>query len=1002
MSSTETPSKLFDAYQTVAQDLLPPALLLEGEFIVETIGKIEQLLRVRAGKACNRSVHLLPNGEVKSELLRIVTSCSDGVPVDGCQANGMRVVAIPDPPEKNRILVVFDTAVLNKSVEELSAKSTMPESDFYDPFLEHLIGCHATPRVMIWETDSTGAATYISRSEVEYTGRPVEDLLGQGWIDDVHSQDVNDCLETFGQAAELRQPFSFASRRRRFDGEYFWFQTHGVPQFDSESNFIGFRGFCLDCSRQSELQYALATNQRLMRSVLDNSPYLCAYVDRDMRYQYANNKYADFWQTPIDQIIGSTVAELTGEFFDPLKPFLDRALSGETVHHEMVAPSGESAEDARWLDIVHVPAFDVNETVIGFYCFINDVTDTRKHERLLQLVQDNVPAMVFLLNTRLEIRHANSQLLNRLKKGEAEVTGKPLCDTIGSETFADFEEQLQSALSGEKCAFETKLKPVAGKPIDVIAQFVPEFDEKGKVIGVCGLMLDISELRNVQVELQRTEARFDLAVSGSSLGIFEFDPKRPDLANCDHVEDLLGFDRGELENSRAKIRELIHPDDREHYYSCKSSPDENGQIRVEIRLKNKANCYRWYELFSQPIFPSHAENGFRAGTIVDIDDLKTAQLESAAQVRRRDEFLAMLSHELRNPMAAIVLSLDNLDGPTSVPPELDPIIDVLKRQSSQISHLLDDLLDVSRVTHNRIEFKKCIHNFNSSVVEVASSHKLSAHRKRQSLTISPCKQPLLVDGDESRLKQVVGNLVENAIKYTPEGGNIWVTTKLDESNLVMSVRDTGIGIANDMIERIFELFSQGESTIHRTSGGMGVGLFMVKHIIQAHQGIVTVSSNGCNQGSQFDVRIPISDKMPLVPPTSMSPFLSRLNLALVEDNVDTRSMITRLLRQRGLDVVEFADGETASQDIPKFPPDVAIIDIGLPGKSGFDLAREFRHNKKLDQTMLIAMTGYGQGADQETALSAGFDLHLVKPTDIDKLATAIATWTANRRSRAAS
>jgi len=359
-------------------------------------------------------------------------------------------------------------------------------------------------------------------------------------------------------------------------------------------------------------------------------------------------------------------------------------------------------------------------------------------------------------------------------------------------------------------------------------------------------------------------------------------------------------------------------------------------------------------------------------------------------VRRRDEFLAMLSHELRNPMAAIVLALDLLVASGSIPQEHQSPVDIMHRQSKQISRLLDDLLDVSRVTHNRIEFQMRTLDVNAIVEEVVAGLVNKAQQKNQTVNTDLSDQPLVIEGDEARLRQVISNLLENAIKYTNESGEIWISTSQMEQTALISVRDNGIGIPDELIGQVFDLFSQGISTMHRTNGGLGVGLFLVKHIVDAHDGIVVANSKGAGEGSQFDVRFPLSENVSPQNGAKRQHSLDGLNIVLVEDNNDTRNIISELLQLSGMSVTEFADGESASRRIPKLRPDVAIIDIGLPGKSGLDLATEFRKNHDLDETLLIALTGYGQGSDREMTAKAGFDLHLVKPADIFKLTDAIA------------
>ncbi len=350
----------------------------------------------------------------------------------------------------------------------------------------------------------------------------------------------------------------------------------------------------------------------------------------------------------------------------------------------------------------------------------------------------------------------------------------------------------------------------------------------------------------------------------------------------------------------------------------------------------------------------------------------------------------MLSHELRNPISAITFSLDYLNEADVLPEGASDVHQLMIRQAAKVSKLLDDLLDVSRVTHNRIEFKKTNHDINRSVVDAVNSIRHRAESKNLAISLDICPDCLFVFGDEMRLNQAVSNLLDNAVKYTPEFGKIWVVTKRIQDQIVLSVRDSGLGIAKQSFASIFDLFFQGDRSIHRSSGGMGVGLFIVNQIIAGHGGSILVSSDGPNRGCQFEVHLPLAPRAPESIEESLAADLGHLHVALIEDNDDARKLTALLLAKKGFRVSQFADGESASLEVPKIHPDVAVIDIGLPGKSGLDLAVEFRNDSRMENTCLIALTGYGQESDRAEVSKAGFDVHLVKPIRIGQLCEAIA------------
>ena len=993
-------SAVFGAYQEQLRSQLPPAVVVDGDAIVHVIGEINGLFPRAVGGLPLR-LSELPSCDLTTKLIAALarTSQSDGEITE--EPFQISPILDPEGSTKHLKLVVFAIPEFAKS---FGAFYESPYTGFdtvgeisTDALERHKIGRHQTPIVIMWKTDAEGLLTFVSIDETQFTGIANADLLGNGWHDALHPDDADQCLETFGEAIRVRQPFSFVSRKRRVDGEYVWFRTHGIPQYDRHGDFLGMNGICVDITEQNKFQSELVAGQRMRQELLDRCPFLCSYANVDMVYQYVNSRYADFWETPRDQIVGKGIPEVAGAFFETLKPYLKRVLEGETVFHESKVwhESGKTS----LLEITHVPAFDSNGEVTGFYCFVNDITTPRKHDRLLNLVLSNVSAMVLLLNTDLELRYANQQFLHCLAKEEQQVFGRNIIELIGANEFSKAETCFELALKGRECTFEIEI-PTPGKgSIAGLIKLVPEIED-GVVTGICGLVLDVSDLRTTQLELELSEAKFQLAVAGSSVGIMEFDNDNPHWAFADHIESLLGFDVGELKSSRHKIRELVHPDDFAVNSEFNKAIAAGVESKGELRLKTKAGEYRWFEIFTQPIRNNlKIKSSCVVGTIADINDLKSAQLESADQVRRRDEFLAMLSHELRNPMASIVMATECLHGADDMPQKFRRECDIIARQSRHISGLLNDLLDVSRVTLNRIELNKVSLDLNQSISDCVDNYLAISHVKQQRILLDLCDRPCRVVGDESRLAQVVSNLIDNAVKYTPIGGEILVSTDLRDDQVVLTVRDSGIGIAPEMLENIFDLFFQEDVSIHRGNGGLGVGLYLVKHIVESHGGSIVVRSEGAGHGCTFEITLP---SMPVIPPrTSEIPKLETtpLKVVLVEDNDDARFVIAKQLSIQGIEVMEFAEGESASSTIPMICPDVAIIDIGLPGKSGLELAEEFRKDPNLGGMLLIALTGYGQQSDRDVIINAGFDLHLVKPVGISDIMQAIHKYESTSQSR---
>lgn len=352
-------------------------------------------------------------------------------------------------------------------------------------------------------------------------------------------------------------------------------------------------------------------------------------------------------------------------------------------------------------------------------------------------------------------------------------------------------------------------------------------------------------------------------------------------------------------------------------------------------------------------------------------------------VRERDQFLAMLGHELRNPLAAISMAMV-LDSQNRA----SKYQDVMNRQLAHLTRLVDDLLDVARVTSGKIVLRR------EDVELVALTKRCiallqPALREGTTLALEPSAEPIWIRADAVRIEQVVNNLVTNAIKYTGANGRIVVQVSTADDQAILSVKDSGIGLAPGMIERVFELFTQAEGTLDRSQGGMGIGLTLVRNLVELHDGSVSVISAGLGHGSEFTVRLP---RIQTVTKHDVTQQLQQEamhqtpvdKVLIVEDNEDSRELLAAILTQRGYEVATAEDGQSGIDGALAERPQVLLVDIGLPGIDGYGLAREVR-SKLGGDVYLVALTGYGQPQDRTRAIDAGFDVHLTKPVDIDAL-----------------
>jgi signal transduction histidine kinase/DNA-binding response OmpR family regulator len=357
--------------------------------------------------------------------------------------------------------------------------------------------------------------------------------------------------------------------------------------------------------------------------------------------------------------------------------------------------------------------------------------------------------------------------------------------------------------------------------------------------------------------------------------------------------------------------------------------------------------------------------------------------------QRKNEFLAMLAHELRNPLAPIRNACHILGLDRSLNPQTSQARDIIERQVQHVVRLVDDLLDVSRITQNKIQLQIAPVDVSVAVVRAVEMSKPLIDSKRHQLMVTLSPQPLLVNADLLRLAQVLTNLLNNAAKYTPEGGRISISVAREGRQAVFRVRDSGIGIRADMLASVFDLFTQAERALDRSQGGLGIGLTLVKSLVDLHGGKVQAFSAGLNQGSEFVVHLPVLDRTPRTSApkdeaAKIEPSVSR-RVLVVDDHVDAAKSLATLVTAWGHDVRLAHTGPAALEVAAAFAPQLVLLDIGLPGMDGYEVAERIRRDLGMKDTLVAALTGYGQDEDRQRSQQVGIDVHLVKPIDLDIL-----------------
>jgi PAS domain S-box-containing protein len=520
-------------------------------------------------------------------------------------------------------------------------------------------------------------------------------------------------------------------------------------------------------------------------------------------------------------------------------------------------------------------------------------------------------------------------------------------------------------------------------------------DHEGNFYGYAKITRDMTERRAQEERLLRSEERFRLLVDGvRDYAIFMLDTNGYVASWNAGAERIKGYRADEIIGKHFSIfypREQVergHPE-----YELKVTRAE-GRFEEEGWRVRKDGSLFWANVVITALYDSTgALYGFAKVTRDMTERKRVEALEFAEQ--RMFEFLAMLSHELRNPLAPISNAIYMLHMKSIDDPEIKWLRDVMERQVGQLTRLVDDLLEVSRVTSGSIRLQREQVDVASVVSQAIESSRPLIESRRHALEISLPATRLTVDGDPARLSQVIVNLLNNAAKYTPEGGRIEVEVGSDGDHAIVKVCDNGVGIPPELMPKIFDLFTQGERTLDRSEGGLGIGLTLVRRLVEMHGGSVDVRSAGADRGSEFAVRLPLVERIAATADsgeTTPDAEESRpQRVLIVDDNIDAATSMMMFVRAWGFDVRTAHDGVGAVEAALDYRPDIILLDLGLPQLDGYEVAERIRSVSKLRDTALIAVTGYGREEDRRRTRDAGFLHHFVKPVDPDSLRVLLTT-----------
>ncbi len=708
------------------------------------------------------------------------------------------------------------------------------------------------------------------------------------------------------------------------------------------------------------------------------------------------------WNLGAERIKGYRADEIIGRHFSAFYP--RSAIDKGWPQHEIVTAARlghfedegwRVRKDGKtfWASVVITAVRNSDGQLLGFSKITRDLTERRMNEERLRVSEERFRMLVegvrdyaiFLLDPEGYVMTWNLGAQRIKGYSPDEIIGHHLSEFYPAEARERNwpQRELEEALRLGRFEDEGWRLRKDGTRFWANVVITVLRDRDGVHRGFSKITRDLTDRREQEERLRQSEERFRLLLEGvEDYAIYMLDPEGRVTSWNGGAQRITGYSADEIVGQSF-----------ERFY-----PPEDvaaGKPAAELRtasLNRRAEDQGWRvrkdgkRFWADVVVTAlHDEEGRLRGfakVTRDMSEWKRAQ-DLEAQGRHLTEFLAMLAHELRNPLAPIRNAIGIMSLARDVTPQAAWCRDVIDRQTTHLTRLVDDLLDVSRITRGRLSMRTETMDANVAVQRAVEAARPILDARKHRLKVEVAREPVTINGDMTRVIQVVVNLLHNAAKYTPEGGKISLSVETVDDDAVIRVKDNGIGIPPQMLEHVFDLFAQGERSLARTEGGLGIGLTLARRIVALHGGSIKAHSTGPGNGSEFVVRLP---RLPhyaagLSPqaPGHDAALVQRRSVVVVDDNVDSAQSMAMLLRTVGHEVRIEHDGEAALERLATHMPDIILLDIGLPGLNGYEVARRLREHPEGGAVRIYAITGYGQDDDRRRSLEAGFDGHLVKP-----------------------
>ena len=736
-----------------------------------------------------------------------------------------------------------------------------------------------------------------------------------------------------------------------------------------------------------------------------NQPMFLVWgAERRMVY---NDAYSPILRDKHPSALGQPLLQVWHEIEGELLPLMEKAFAGEPTQSDKLAlcVKRDGRLQAAWFSFFYAPVRDANGNVIGVFCACNEITEQHLAQQTATATCERYKGVIDAMSEGFVLMDENYRVLE-MNAEAVRLDGRALGDMVGRSHWELWPGSIGTPVeAAHREAMEQR------RPVSLRHHYTSEgFDNwlELRVFplaegGTAAFFRNVNPAVSADVALRASEARFRAAVS--AIGVMW-----TNNANGEMAGDQPGWSQitGQTADQYQGFgwTEVVHPDDAQPTVDAwRRAVASRSAFQHEHRLRVQSGQWRLFSIRAVPVFDAQQQIIEWVGVHIDITEARRTEAALRDADQRKDEFLATLAHELRNPLAPIRTAARVLSQPDVTADVVRSCADILARQVTHMALLLDDLLDVSRITSGRLELKKTTITVGSIVDAAIEASRPCIDARSHHLTVTVPEPLMQLNADALRLSQVLTNLLNNAAKYTDPQGQIELTITATDDGLQMVVSDNGIGIAPDSLAQIFVMFSQVDSPIDRSEGGVGIGLSLARGLVVLHGGTLDGHSPGLGHGTTMTIQLPGSlyinsaedTARNTAPPVALKATPQPLSILVVDDNRDAADTLAMLLDMEGHRAVTAYGGAAALALIGAQPFDAAIMDIGMPGMNGYELARHTRLTAAGAPLLLVALTGWGQEGDQQKALAAGFDRHMSKPVNPDLLLEGLNRWVISKR-----